>query len=147
VSRILAVVGFDLAVETAMKAAVIALQKAKAPARDFPGVLQQCEALFADAGLGGFPDRANVLHVHDVRNDAQHKARYPSVSEVNDCRTYARDALQKLVETVFQTDLASVSVSNLIADEGNARSLRRLMPRWRRASGATPLLQAQPSSQ
>lgn len=100
-SRILAVIAFDLAAETLLRTVVTTLAPDKTPADGFAGLLQQAEATLASSGLGTLPDKVNVLHVHGFRNDAQHKARYPSVTDVSDARTYTRDFLDKLTTAVW----------------------------------------------
>jgi hypothetical protein len=114
VSRILAVIGFDLSTETALKAVVASLQTARPPAQEFSAVLNQCDDALSKSGLPPVPDRANVLHVHAIRNDAQHRARYPGASEVGDCRTYTRDALDKLTQQVWGISFDAISLSDLI---------------------------------
>jgi hypothetical protein len=117
VDRILAVVGFDLTVETVMKAAVVSLDSSRRVAEGFDGLLQQTEDLLAARGLEPLPDRANVLHIHRIRNDAQHKARYPSPSEVQDCRTYARDFLLKFTNLVWGSVFERMSTIEIIQNE------------------------------
>lgn len=113
---ILAVVIFDLAAETALKAIVSAIDASKTPARDFQGVIQQADELLANRGLGSVPDKPNLQHVHALRNDAQHKAKYPDNSQVQDCRTYVRDFLDKLLNDVWGLSLESLSLTDLIKD-------------------------------
>src|SRR5262249_12091804 len=64
------------------------------------------------------PDRRNILHVHDIRNDAQHRTKYPTGSEVNDCRTYVRDFLQKIVSGVWGLEFKRISTAGLIQQRG-----------------------------
>ena len=117
VSRMMAVIGFDLATETALKAVVAELESHRPPTDDFNGAIQQCEAALEKAELGLLADRANLFHVHGIRNDAQHKARYPSPVEVSDARTYTRDALDKLTLQVWSIGFESVRLGSLIANE------------------------------
>jgi hypothetical protein len=114
VSRMMAVIGFDLATETALKAVVADFQSNRQPADNFNGLIQQCETALDGAGLGPLGDRANVFHVHEIRNDAQHKARYPSPVEVSDARTYTRDALDKLTQQVWGIQFESLRLGSLI---------------------------------
>src|SRR5687768_14994346 len=76
--KIMAVVGFDLAIETALKAVVYALEQSKAPQDRFVDLVTQSNDLLVAANFSPLPDRANILHVHRTRNDAQHKASYPN---------------------------------------------------------------------
>src|SRR5688500_12204978 len=77
VRRIMAVIGFDLANETALKAVAEALYTVRSPADTFPGVLQQLDTLLPGAGFPPLADRANLLSVRRTRNVAQHQARSP----------------------------------------------------------------------
>lgn len=114
VDRLLSVVAFDLAIEMGLKAVATALDLAKTPNDTFPGVLQQAQDIMSKQNLGDLPERAHILHVHNVRNGAQHKASWPSVSDVSDCRTYTRDFLQTLVQQVWGIAFDQISLATLI---------------------------------
>jgi|APFre7841882654_1041346.scaffolds.fasta_scaffold06297_8 hypothetical protein len=114
VLRIMAVIGFDVANETALKCTVTALDTSKQPSEAFQGLVQQANGLLVKAELGLLPDQARVQHVHTIRNDAQHKARYPNETEVNDCRTYSRDFLQNLILQVWGLQFDRISLVDLI---------------------------------
>jgi len=116
-SRVLAIIAFDLATETLLRTVVTSLAPDKTPADGFSGLLQQVESVLAGAGLGALPDKANILHVHGFRNDAQHKARYPSVSDVNDARTYTRDFLDKLAVTVWGLQFDAITLVDLVQND------------------------------
>jgi hypothetical protein len=110
----MAVIGFDIANETALKTTITALDTSKQPSDHFQGLVQQSNELLTKAGLGSVPDQARVQQVHTIRNDAQHKARYPNDIEVNDCRTYSRDFLQKLILQVWNVQFHRISLVDLI---------------------------------
>ncbi len=93
INKILSVVGFDLSIETALKAAFGSLESSKNPSETFQGLIQQVDRLCLDNKIDQIPDKANIQHIHSIRNDAQHKAKYPNEFEVSDCRTYTRDFL------------------------------------------------------
>jgi chlorite dismutase len=114
VSKIMAVIGFDLAAETALKIVVSTLEPRKAPADSFQALVQQADNLLNSQGLTSVPDKANVQHVHSLRNDAQHKAKYPNESDVEDCRTYVRDFLQKLLLDVWELSLERMSLTDIV---------------------------------
>lgn len=111
---IMAVVAFDLAVETLLKTVVNCLDTSRTPAETFDGLIQQAEHLLVAAGVGNLPDEANVRHVHRIRNDAQHKARYPTESEVSDSRTYVRDFMKKVLAQVWAISLDQVRLTDLV---------------------------------
>ncbi len=116
VDRILAVIGFDLANESVLKAIVGALDPAKTTDKDFHGVLQQADNCLTKNNLPSVPDKAKIQHVHDLRNDAQHKAKYPNETDVSDCRTYTRDFLDQVVLNVWGQTFNSISLTTLIAN-------------------------------
>ena len=98
--KILAVICFDISTETSLKSAISFLDSGKQPADSFQGVVQQCENLMQKSGVGPLQDKPNIEHVHDLRNDAQHKAKFPTDAEVGDCRTYTKDFQDKLFQPI-----------------------------------------------
>jgi hypothetical protein len=117
IGRILTVIGFDLAVETALRAVVGSLDTSKTPADGFQGLIQQSDSLLVTTGLSPVPDKANIQYIHSIRNDAQHKAKYPNESDVSDCRTYSRDFLQKLLSEVWGLDFEKISLIDIIQND------------------------------
>jgi hypothetical protein len=116
-SRLLSVISFDLAIETVLRTIIGSLDSSKSPADGFQGLVQQCDALMTSAGYSTVPDRANILHVHSIRNDAQHKAKYPNESDVDDCRIYARDFLRKIIVELWGLDIEQISLTDVIQNE------------------------------
>jgi hypothetical protein len=113
-ARILAVIAFDLATETLLRTIVSALEASRTAADGFAGLMQQVEALLSAAALGSLPDRANVHYVHLLRDDAQHRAKHPSETEVSDARTYTRDFLNKTTRLVWGLNIDAISLVDLI---------------------------------
>jgi hypothetical protein len=116
VDRIMSVIGLDLTNETTLKAIVSSLEPSKAPANDINGLIQQADTLLAAQGLPTIANKATVRYVHDLRNDAQHKAKYPNENDVNDCRTYTRDFLRQIIHDVWDEDFESISLVDVIKD-------------------------------
>ncbi len=116
INRITSVIGFDLTVETLLKTVVSALDPSKLPAEQFNGLLDQCEKLLAVITLPSIPHRPQILYVHSIRNDAQHKARYPNETDISDCRTYTRDFCRDLIANVWSISFDSLSSIDLIDD-------------------------------
>jgi hypothetical protein len=113
VDRIMAVICFDLTHETILKAVAGALTSK--PVKDnFPDVLQQADSLLADNNLSEVPDKAKILFVRSIRNDAQHKAKYPNPTDVSDCRTYSRDFLRQIMPNVWDKSFESLSLVDAI---------------------------------
>lgn len=79
---------------------VSSLNTSVVPKTDFQAIVQQADSELASAGLAPIPDKGKIQHVRTIRNDAQHKAKYPNETDVSDCRTYTRDFLQQIVLNV-----------------------------------------------
>ena len=115
VDRIFAIVGFDLANETVLKAVVSALNPSKNLAKDFQGVLDQAENELTTQKLT-IPNKVKIQYVRTLRNDAQHKAKYPNETDVNDCRTYTQDFLTRTFSDVWGESFESISLIDVIQD-------------------------------
>jgi hypothetical protein len=113
IDRMLAVVGFDFANETLLKATAVALNPTIKLERPFPKVIDQ-----VDAELGKVSkiklETTKIQHVHDIRNAAQHHARFPSDIEVSDSRTYTRDFLTQTFSDVWGESFESLSLIDVI---------------------------------
>jgi hypothetical protein len=116
VDRVIAVIEFDLTIETVLKIVVLAFDASKTPAGDFQGIVSQADGLLIKAGFAGIPDKAKIQQVRTIRNDAQHKARYPNESDVSDIRTYTRDFLTQLLVDVWGIRLEELSLVSAIAN-------------------------------
>lgn len=114
VGKLMSAVTFDLATETVLKAIVGALDTSKTPSDTFDGLIQQADGVLSAAGYDTVPDKVNIRFVHSVRNDAQHKAKYPTDSVISDCRTYSRDFLQKVVKAVWALSFEGLSLADAI---------------------------------
>ena len=114
VDRIMALVGFDLTVETVLKAVINSLDAVKTPADSFQGLIAQANELLGSVSMKLVPEKAHIQHVHSLRNDAQHKAKYPNKSDLDDCRIYIRDFLKAFVQDVYGIDFETVSQTELI---------------------------------
>jgi hypothetical protein len=125
VSRIMSIIGFDLSAETALKAVVSHLEPSKEPSDSYNGLIQQADKLLKDNGYDEVPDKVKIRHVHSIRNDAQHKAKYPNESDVGDCRTYTRDFLEQIVKNVWKISFEKVSLTELIRNEKTKELLEK----------------------
>jgi len=117
VDMIMAVVGFDLAIETTLKAIFSSLETSKALETEFQPLIQKTENLMNDKNLNPLPDKAKIQYIHNIRNDAQHRAKYPNPSDVSDCRTYARDFLQNIIKQVWDFEFDKISLAETIGDD------------------------------
>src|SRR5260221_3193213 len=112
--RIIALVGFSLSIETMLKAVFFSLDSSKIPSDSFNSLVQEVnERLGKNSGLT-LPDIGNVKHVHNLRNDAQHDARPPSISELSDCRTYTRDFHRQVFQSVWDLDFETFTLVDII---------------------------------
>lgn len=125
VSRIMATIGFDLSVETALKAVVAALDTNDQPEKTFESIIQQVNSKLQKSGLPSIPDEANIRHVHSVRNDAQHKAKYPTESDITDCKIYVKDFLDKLLTQIWGIGFESISLVDLVQNKIAKKHLSR----------------------
>jgi hypothetical protein len=116
VGRLLAVVGYDLAVETALKAAIRFLDPKVSLKGDFPHIIGVAKSALQSAGLGDLTDVAAIQHVHDVRNAAQHEGRLPTSEEVDESHFTARSFLDHFLAQVWGHSLDSIAASELVAD-------------------------------
>jgi hypothetical protein len=116
VDRILSLIGFDLSNETLLKAVVGAVDPRQTPSTDFQGIVRQADSLLAANGLPALSHKVQIQHVRTLRNDAQHKARYPNDTDLNDCRTYTRDFLKQTILDVWGERFESLSLVDVIQD-------------------------------
>ena len=119
IDRIMSVITFDLAIETALKAVIRSLDPIKTPSDGFENFLQQAESLLnknSSGSMNEVPDRAHIKSVHSIRNSIQHEAIVPDKSVVSDCRTYTRDFLQRIIIDVWGLSFKEISLTDLIQD-------------------------------
>ncbi len=116
VDRMLAVVGFDLANETVLKAIAVALNATIKLKHPFPDVIKQVEAELGNHSKT-LSDVIKIQRIHDLRNATQHHARYPSEIEVSDSRTYTRDFLEKTFFDVWGESFESISLVDTIQND------------------------------
>jgi hypothetical protein len=113
VDRMLAVVGFDLANETLLKAIAVALNTTIKLKHSFPDVIKQVETELGNHNKI-LSDIIKIQRTHDLRNATQHHGRYPSEVEVSDSRTYTRDFLGKAIYDVWGESFESLSLVDVI---------------------------------
>lgn len=117
VDRMMALIGFDLANETCLKAVISAVTPNPAKDRTFHDIVTAASEGLSHHSIGTLPDIDKINYVRRIRNSAQHDGRYPNESEVSDCRTYTRDFLTKMVPLVWNVEFESVSFVDLIREE------------------------------
>jgi len=114
--RIIAVITLDLAVETLIKIVIGFLDPKKTPKDDFSSLLNQLDSLFDTKGYGKIPQRANILHVHSLRNDAQHKGKYPNEQNIEESLVFVRTFLDETLRMIWERSLESISIAEAIRD-------------------------------
>ena len=117
VDRIMALIAFDLTIETVLKTVIVSLDASKTPSDSFPGIISQTNDLLTSKNMIAIPDQRHIQHVHSLRNDAQHKARYPNKTDLDDCRIYVRDALKIFIDNVYGIDFEAITQTELINNE------------------------------
>jgi hypothetical protein len=116
-ARVSAVVLFDFAVESMLKAALEAVRSsAGQPGRGFIGVLDALDHGLTTAVGRGMTSRHQALALHRIRNAAQHEARIPSDAEVAQAQARAEVVTGELAELVWGVDLASLSLAAGVRD-------------------------------
>jgi len=80
VDKLLAVIQFDWANENSIKAVFRALNSTRKIPQQFSILIRDTDALLVSNNLGNLPNQAHLTHIHNIRNDAQHHARYPNDS-------------------------------------------------------------------
>ena len=116
VDRIMALIAFDLTIETVLKTVIISLDASKTSNDSFPGLISKTNKLLTSKNMMTIPDERHIQHVHSLRNDAQHKARYPSKTDLDDCRVYVRDVLKIFINNVYGTDFEAITQTELVSN-------------------------------
>lgn len=115
--RVLAIIAFDWAIETVLKAAILQLDESK-QGRDLSGDLtQKCRQALAAKGVS-LPDEGLIGRVRSVRNAAQHEARVPTDAELTECRIWTLSFLGDFVKLIWNVDFERLSVAGLIRHDG-----------------------------
>lgn len=118
VSRIQALIGFDWANEAALKAAIRKFKPKADLNGDLNTLTQQCVNLMESNNCGSISPKKNISYVRRVRNQAQHEARYPTVVELQDCRTYTRDFLSAFVSQIWGVEWDQISMAEAVEHLG-----------------------------
>jgi hypothetical protein len=116
VSRLLAVIHYDLAIETALKAAIRALDPAAPLKSDLAELVTAAEGALAKHTLGNVPRAASIKQVRIIRNAAQHEGRLPTPQEEDECHAITRPFLDEFLAQVWASPLDSVSLGELVLD-------------------------------
>ena len=113
-SRIASVIFFDWANETTLKAVLLSLGKVKSLSKNLNGLIQQLESSLEN-NIELKTDM--VRFVRNIRNAAQHEARYPNEDEVSECRIYSRDFQNNILTIFFGIVLDQLSSTGSIRNK------------------------------
>ena len=116
IDKIIALIVFDLTVETALKVVVNSLDSSSMPDNSFQKLIDQAIGLLRKKKIM-VPTTVYIKFVHLLRNDTQHKAKYPNESDLEECRVHVRDFLKTLVSNVYDTDFDTISQTNWIKNK------------------------------
>jgi len=121
---ILAVVTLDLANETVLGLAISSLDSStESPdRRPYPQKVQRLADILGARGFA-FPYKPQILRVHDIRNDAQHRAKYPTADELNECRFHTHEFLSDFVRLVWNVNFGQIRLADLVRHEDARRLL------------------------
>jgi len=114
IRRALAVIEFDLAIDTMLKVVIIALKPIKLPKDDFEDLVQQAGHVLSEKNFDPIPELIHIREVHKIRNGAQHRLQYPDSKTVSDCRTHTHDFLKAITKNVWGLDLDEIRLANFI---------------------------------
>lgn len=124
-NRVLAVVAYDFALETVVKAALGALTEKVGGEERLPILVKRLTERLAREGRPVDGARAYAgLAVRGVRNAAQHEARSPNPDEVGDSRTHTADLLEDVLGKVWGVALRDVGVADAVQHQAFRERLR-----------------------
>jgi hypothetical protein len=115
-NRLMALIGMDLAVETLLKIINATLNEQWKNIEQFQPLVQSVEETLKSRGLN-FPYKAGILHQHSLRNDAQHKGRYPNEMDLAESTTTTRSFCSELLMSIWEIDFQALSLVDLIVDQ------------------------------
>lgn len=118
-SRLMAIISLDFAVETFLKISEFALKKSgkKNNNSNFNELCENVENLLMSIGKNKLPNRDKIEHVRNLRNSAQHEARYPTKNEILECLIYVRDFLNAASLIIFGFLFDSISLVTLVQNK------------------------------
>src|SRR6266540_4582237 len=123
--RVAAVVQFDFAVETVLRALLYEARSPKAHVEGFRELLNATrESLKGGDVVDDVPGRAGLQQLRGIRNAAQHEARVPRSVEVVECSVHARDALVEIAHVAWNVDFFAADV-DAVKSERVAELVRR----------------------
>ena len=68
IDRIMALIAFDLTVETILKTTINSLDVTKTPSDSFQGLIRQANDLLVKKHMDPIPDQTHIQHVHSLDN-------------------------------------------------------------------------------
>lgn len=121
---ILALIGFDLANESAIKAVYSAVSGRPQPPTDksgrfltFHGIIEKTDEELAKKNLPAISRISDIEFVHTRRNESQHSAVSPNDSVLRTAQVHTNDFLIELVRNVWNEEFFSINLVDLIRHE------------------------------
>lgn len=126
VDRIMALIGFDLSVETLLKVIIGLLDNKSQSNRNlkFPEMTKKAAELIKENLKKELPVDRNISRIRSLRNDAQHEAKYPNPDDLLACQTYAKDYLDEVVMLVWNLNFETITTIELIQHDELKHRLR-----------------------
>jgi hypothetical protein len=117
-NRFMAIIGFDLTIETLIKTILINYFKKKVTKlpSELEKLFDDCDIELKANSLSLLPLRRELLLMRNIRNSAQHDARDPNSTEVNDGRTYTRDFCQQVIANIWNVSFNALTLIDLVID-------------------------------
>lgn len=116
-NKALAVIGFDLAIETMLKISLISLDNSKTPKESLADLIQQVDSALSKKALKPISFKRQILDIHKTRNRIQHEGKYPTEEEVEESRINSRQFLSDIISNIWATEFNNISLSSLISHE------------------------------
>ncbi len=116
-NRIMSLIGFDLTVETLLKTIISFYNDQSSLPEQFNGLIQACEDIIKKHGIEAIPYKRNLSFQHGIRNDAQHKAKYPNETDILECMIVTKDFCTDLFNQIWDINFESFSLIDLIEDK------------------------------
>jgi hypothetical protein len=116
VENLMAVIEFDLSVESTLRLLIVELGGSLGSKDQFPELMKKTSTLLGDRGLRPV-NEAGINSSHVTRNGAQHEGRFPSESDVLESRFQTTAFLESVIPDVFGKSLAEFSLIDVIQND------------------------------
>lgn len=112
--RMLATINFDFAIETLLKLALTSLLPQRSTPREFKPLMGEVDKALRDSGARGLAHKDEILRMHELRNNVQHHAEYPSVEQVSRIRLHCDLFIHDTTRMVWDLDFDDIDLLDAI---------------------------------